>query len=253
MRNINILLVEDNEVNQIVACALLRRWGLTVTIANDGKKALALVQSKNFHLILMDLQMPEMDGYESTNHIRAIDDPYFKNVPIIAFSASTMINTKELAVSYGMTDFINKPICAEELQEKINYYVISRENQYPQSDVISIDIDEHTDGDPAFKYELLCLLIENIQELKQSLQQTLSENEPQHFLRTCHKIAASLEILNNREFNEIIETLKDHCMDNAAADINEKAKRFYGFCDRIIISLKDESLKCAGLSNTGHL
>jgi CheY-like chemotaxis protein len=250
MRNINILLVEDNEVNQIVASALLKQWGLTVTIANDGKKALALVQNKNFHLILMDLQMPEMDGYESTNHIRAFDDPYFKNVPIIAFSASSMINTKELAVSYGMTDFIHKPLCVEELQEKINHYVVASDNPHPQQDVVSINIDQHTDGDPAFKSELLCLIKENINELKQSLQHTLSVNEPQGFLKTCHKIAASLEILNNYEFTKIIESLKAHYKDNTDINIDEKAKLFYSFCDRIITALRDEVVKCEDSSKT---
>lgn len=125
MRNINILLVEDNEVNQIVASTLLKRWGYTVTIAKDGREGLLLVKSKNYHLILMDLQMPEMDGYESTTHIRAIEDNYFKTIPIIAFSASSMITTKAAALSVGMTDFIQKPLNPHELQEKINAYVSS--------------------------------------------------------------------------------------------------------------------------------
>ncbi len=123
MKNANVLLVEDNYINQKIAGAFLRKWGYTVTIANDGKEALLLIISKNYQVILMDLQMPEMDGYESTNHIRSMEDPYFKTVPIIAFSASSTINSKEAAESHGMTDFINKPLIVEEFQLKIDAYL----------------------------------------------------------------------------------------------------------------------------------
>ena len=123
MKSANVLLVEDNYINQRVAGAFLKKWGYSVTIANDGKEALMLITSKNFQVVLMDLQMPEMDGFESTNRIRSMEDPYYKNIPIIAFSASSSINSKAVAQSYGMTDFINKPLMVEEFQLKIDEYL----------------------------------------------------------------------------------------------------------------------------------
>jgi CheY-like chemotaxis protein len=123
MKGANVLLVEDNQINQKIAGAFLRKWGYTVTVANDGREAVLLITSKNFQVVLMDLQMPEMDGYESTNLIRSMDDPYFKTIPIIAFSASCTISSREMARSFGMTDFINKPLMVEEFQHKIDMYL----------------------------------------------------------------------------------------------------------------------------------
>lgn len=122
METINLLLVEDNEMNQFITGTYLRKWGVKVTIANNGQEAIALVQSQKFDVILMDLQMPVMDGFESTRAIRSLNDPYFRSVPIIAFTASTLIDSKEKAVEFGMVDFITKPFNPTDLQEKINCY-----------------------------------------------------------------------------------------------------------------------------------
>jgi CheY-like chemotaxis protein len=123
MKNANVLLVEDNFINQKVAVALLKLWGYTVTIASNGNEAVNFIATKEFQIILMDLQMPGMDGYESTSIIRSMDDPYFKNIPIIAFSASSDFATKEQARKHGMTDYITKPFMLEEFQDKMGQYV----------------------------------------------------------------------------------------------------------------------------------
>jgi CheY-like chemotaxis protein len=123
MKNANVLLVEDNFINQKVAVALLKMWGYTVTIASDGEEALTYVISKEYQIILMDLQMPGMDGYESTSRIRSMEDPYFKNIPIIAFSASDDFMTREQARKHGMTDYISKPLMLAEFQNKIGQYI----------------------------------------------------------------------------------------------------------------------------------
>ena len=85
---IRVLLVEDDIINHKMASRLLIKWGMEVTVANDGAEAISLIKGKKFTLVLMDLQMPDMDGCEATTIIRALDDPYYKTVPIIAFSAS---------------------------------------------------------------------------------------------------------------------------------------------------------------------
>src|SRR6186713_3262863 len=150
MKNVNVLLVEDNQVNQMLAGICLRKWGMGVTIANHGKEALSLIQSRDFQVVLMDLQMPEMDGYESTIRIRAMEDSYFKNIPIIAFSASSMIDSKEKAMEHGMTDFVTKPLMAEELKSKINAYVVDK-NDTKEDRKLYFDIDEYAEGDSEFK------------------------------------------------------------------------------------------------------
>jgi CheY-like chemotaxis protein len=240
MKNINILLVEDNEVNQIVASTLLKRWGIGVTIAPDGKQALILIQEKRFQLVLMDLQMPEMDGFESTKQIRALEDQYFKNVPIIAFTASSMISSRESAMAFGMTDFVSKPLDPQELQEKIDSYLVLSKNHSAGDLLQNIDFDLLTEGDTSFKCELLCSLIDNLQELKQSLEHTLSEQKPQVFISTSHKVAPTLDILNDKDLHRSVESLKTELGSSAFGSVGAMSKKFYTFCDQFIQALHRE-------------
>jgi CheY-like chemotaxis protein len=111
--------VEDNKVNQIVARGFLKQWGISVDVANDGLEALRLVERKSYQVVLMDLQMPVMDGYEASKRIREMNDEYFKTIPIIALTASAMLGMKDKVVHSGMTDFVSKPFSPDELYSKI--------------------------------------------------------------------------------------------------------------------------------------
>jgi PAS domain S-box-containing protein len=113
---LSLLLVEDNQVNVMVAKQLLTRWKITVDIANNGKDALAWVQRKKYDLILMDLQMPEMDGFQSAETIRKAGIL----TPIFALSANVNSDARDNVIASGMNDYISKPFKPAELAEKIN-------------------------------------------------------------------------------------------------------------------------------------
>nr|WP_275957840.1 PAS domain S-box protein [Rhabdochromatium marinum] len=108
-----ILLVEDNPTNQLVARELLENMGLAVALANQGREAVTQAIAQRFDAILMDLQMPEMDGLEATRRIRAL--PQGLEVPIIAMTAAAMTADREACRSVGMNDFLSKPIDIAEL------------------------------------------------------------------------------------------------------------------------------------------
>ena len=114
-----ILLAEDNEINQIVASKILKKWELDVTIANDGLEALELVQNGEFDLVLMDINMPNMDGYEATREIRKLADPYMNSIPVIALTASAFSCVEEAVIQAGMNDHVGKPFKPEELFQRI--------------------------------------------------------------------------------------------------------------------------------------
>jgi CheY-like chemotaxis protein len=207
-----ILLVDDDEINRLVATTFLRKWDVGVTMATNGIEALELVRSKKYSMIMMDLHMPEMDGYECTSKIRSMEDDYFRNIPIIVFSASYTIDSKRKAMEYGMTDFMNKPFRHEELQEKIMMYAkpqTSSNTQAPKNlRPLKIDFDLHTDGDPVFKAELVQLLIENISELRQALSTALSNGDTQTFLKACHKVYTAVTMLNDPEFQQVVDAIR---------------------------------------------
>jgi signal transduction histidine kinase/DNA-binding NarL/FixJ family response regulator/HPt (histidine-containing phosphotransfer) domain-containing protein len=108
-----ILLVEDNEINQQVAKEILENAGFVVDIAEDGKQAVTAVEKIPFDLVLMDIQMPVMDGYEATQTIRK--NPQFKDLPILAMSASAMTQDLEESLSVGMNGHVAKPIEMQQL------------------------------------------------------------------------------------------------------------------------------------------
>ncbi len=110
-----ILLVEDNKMNVLVAGKFLKNWGIEYEVAENGKIAVKKASSNNYDLILMDLQMPEMDGYEAAKIIRASGN----NTPIMALTASALIRVQENIHSSGMDDFITKPFDPKELKRKI--------------------------------------------------------------------------------------------------------------------------------------
>lgn len=121
MKGRHILVVEDNPVNQLVIKSMLRKWkGITMDFANHGLEALEKLQAAQFDLILMDLQMPEMDGYEATQAIRAgRGRAIHQEIPIIAVTADTTDQSKIKARSVGMDDFLTKPVDPELLLEKV--------------------------------------------------------------------------------------------------------------------------------------
>ena len=109
-------------MNQKYISSLLTKWNIDFTIALDGKKAVEQAQKQFFDIILMDIQMPNMDGYEATINIRNTKNPN-QNTPIIALTASAMLDQKNKAVSTGMNDFITKPFAPNNLLSVIQKYV----------------------------------------------------------------------------------------------------------------------------------
>ena len=114
-----ILLVEDNHVNQMLARTLLERVGHSVVVANNGFEAIEALDQGRYDLILMDVRMPDMDGYETTRRVRA-GQTAASRLPIIAMTANAMKGDRDACLAAGMNDYIAKPVCFDELIAKIN-------------------------------------------------------------------------------------------------------------------------------------
>jgi len=115
----DILLVEDNSTNQELALAILNRACLTVDLAGDGQEAVRKVAENEYRLIIMDIQMPVMDGYQAAASIRSMADPAKAKIPIIAMTADAFPEDKDRCLAAGMNDFISKPFKPDELVRKI--------------------------------------------------------------------------------------------------------------------------------------
>jgi CheY-like chemotaxis protein len=117
---LRILVAEDNKVNQLIAKKLLGRLGHFVVVAGDGRSAVEELKKQRFDLALMDLQMPEMDGYTATRTIREYEKPLNRHTPIIAMTANAMESDKESCLAAGMEGFVSKPVNVQELEEQID-------------------------------------------------------------------------------------------------------------------------------------
>jgi CheY-like chemotaxis protein len=119
-RSLRVLLAEDNPVNQTLAMRILEKLGHNVQVVNDGREALRRSQAEEFDLILMDVQMPEMDGLEATKAIRAAEASTGKHMSIIAMTAHAMKGDREKCLSAGMDGYLSKPIRIDELKRTMS-------------------------------------------------------------------------------------------------------------------------------------
>lgn len=122
-KGIHVLLAEDNKTNQVLMSGIFKRKMFMVDVAGNGKKALEKFHQNTYDIVLMDIQMPEMDGYEATQSIRASEKLTGKHIPIIALTANTTEQDRERCIQAGMDDYISKPIKPNVLFECIRKYV----------------------------------------------------------------------------------------------------------------------------------
>jgi signal transduction histidine kinase/ActR/RegA family two-component response regulator len=122
LKGTRLLIAEDNQINVVLAKEFMKQWDVDCDVAENGEIALMLVQTNHYDMVLMDLQMPEMDGYQTTTAIRELPDAKYKTLPIIALTASAMLDIQDKAFTVGMNDYVSKPFNPNELHRKIAAY-----------------------------------------------------------------------------------------------------------------------------------
>ncbi len=187
-----ILLVEDNPVNQRLAVKLLQKAGHQVQTANNGRMACEMVEQGSFDLILMDVQMPEMDGFEATAKLRA--RPELAHLPIIAMTAHALAGDRERCLAAGMDDYITKPLKVEDLSAAISRWV---KHNMPQPHVQEIEpvdlpaLQKLTDGDNEFLQELVELFLADAPERLARLQAAVAASSAKDIRSEAHGLKGS--------------------------------------------------------------
>jgi CheY-like chemotaxis protein len=141
--SLQVLLAEDNPVNQTLAVRLLQRRGHVVTVAQNGREALAMLDQNHFDAVLMDIEMPEMDGFSATRAIRAREKNSGEHVPIIAMTAHAMRGMKEECLNAGMDGYLAKPIQAGELYASLDELCNPVAIDPPKGSDSLLEIDKH--------------------------------------------------------------------------------------------------------------
>ncbi len=202
--NLKVLLVEDNKINQLLAKQILVGWGVNVEIANDGFEAIAKLQRRSYDLILLDLQMPEIDGFEVAKFVRKTIKPPANEIPIVALTADAFTETKIRTQEAGMNDFITKPYQQRDLFRVLRKFSNPEEEKYFQLQE-SIELEEKEIGkaldfefikekfgkdQDTFKY-ILEVFKNDIGEEISSVREFLVKKDTQSPIRLVHKLVST--------------------------------------------------------------
>lgn len=228
-----ILLAEDDRVNQKITTQFMAGWNMQIEIANNGQEALSMLSAAPFDLVLMDLDMPVMDGIQTTHEIRHGGTSY-ANIPIFAFTASTEADSREKARGLLMNDFICKPLNPGQLLCKINEHVVQ---PLVEPRPINIRFDHFQDADAKFRYDLASLMAQNIRELEQALFKSFYSSDQKDFHAAAHKAKSTLVLLNDQEYEYIVDNLKESLHAGDRKVLTEKINRFSVLSESIIKSL----------------
>lgn len=199
-RPLHVLLAEDNTVNQLVASRLLEKHGHQVVTVGSGREALAQLKIATFDLILMDIQMPEMDGFETTAAIRKEEDASGKHLPIIAMTAYAMSGDRERCLAAGMDGYIAKPIRAKDLIAALDHLGLSSSlaneaiptkfhEQGPMDTALAL---ARVEGDAELLKIMGALFLKELPDLLKSLHDSIAAGDAIGIERAAHKLKGSI-------------------------------------------------------------
>ncbi len=196
MRRISVLLAEDNPVNQRVAAHILEKRGHEVTVAGDGKKALAAMEDRRFDLVLMDVQMPETDGFQATAAIREKEKTTGGHVPIIAMTAHAMKGDRERCLAAGMDGYVSKPIGAIDLIRTVENPAVAQHNTRPAHQRIRSPILQRPWLDwtatSRLCRELAELFLEGCPRLMTDVREAIDRGDSQRLERAAHALKGAV-------------------------------------------------------------
>lgn len=215
---VKILVVDDNKVNQLLVKNILKKFGFSlVDTAESGKAALDKLSKGTFDLILMDVQMPEMDGYEATRIIRAHPDPGIRNLPVIALTGDAATSEKTKAKEAGMNAYIVKPYTPEELYSTLLKYIQLPSNFAPSTTLSSSNegmdlsfLSKFTDGDQSITIQLTEIFLQQVPEAIQKIEHLISEKNWSQIFPIAHKVKSSFAIFELNELKDAIASIEEY-------------------------------------------
>jgi CheY-like chemotaxis protein len=234
-----VLVAEDVELNQFLARHILESWDFEVVIAGNGLEAIQWLGKEAFDCILMDVQMPEMDGIEATHHIRGLSDPVKANIPIIALTANALKGDSEKYLAAGMTDYLAKPFDEERL-----FRVISRNlariaaapapapptttSSHDHKQDITLNnnntnmssdnprlydltmVQSVSGGDEGFIKKMVALFIETVPQNMQDLKNALQAENWEQVGKTAHKLKSTIDSMGIKSIRQEIRAVESN-------------------------------------------
>ncbi|MBK6983334.1 MAG: response regulator [Bacteroidetes bacterium] len=203
LNGVCILVVDDNLINQKVAALTLQKWNVKVKLADSAEQAYKILSDQPVDLILMDITMPDIDGFEATNNIRKQFRNPVNQVPIIAMTAAAFVGDKEKCIAAGMNDYISKPFVAEDLLQKITRLLPKQVlGHKPNFSDLTL-IYERADGDMQFLKEIIeCYIIEMPIYITE-MDNCLASKDYEEIRKQAHKMKAPIALMGALSLKEL--------------------------------------------------
>jgi signal transduction histidine kinase/CheY-like chemotaxis protein len=224
-QDIHILVVEDNEMNQNLLRHLLKGWRLSFDVVNNGIQALEMLKDRKYDLVLMDIQMPQMDGYTATEEIRL---KLKLDIPIIAMTAHAFAGEREKCLSYGMNEYIAKPINEGELYRLIKEFagietgtvVFKKNMEYEDAtkyQYVNLQyMREISGGDKQYEKTVTGLFIETIHPDLETLESAIINKDLAKLRQTAHEMKTNVSVMGlSEKLNSYLDELEYEMFDEA--------------------------------------
>lgn len=237
LKGFMVLLAEDNDVNRLYASSILKNMNCRFDVAENGFVAIEKLKSKHFDLVLMDIQMPVMDGYESTRAIRSTEA--IAHIPIVAVTANASPAERQKCIDLGMNECVSKPFTPQELYTVLKKFADARfPSRLLSSDPVVTGRDHGEkinlqylkragNNDPDFIQQMLSTIYESLPRAVQELQNAINQNNKHILERTIHRLKPSLDMLGKTAMRT--EALAMEVLLQESADprtLKERLERF---------------------------
>jgi signal transduction histidine kinase/DNA-binding response OmpR family regulator len=245
VQQIKVLIAEDNAMNQHLISHLMKSWAIDFTLVSNGREAVEALQRQAYSLVLMDLQMPEMDGYKATETIRR---SMRLDVPVIAMTAHAMAGEKERCLQLGMNDYVSKPIKETEL-----YTVIARHAQGLEekehkklgadkagTGLVNLDyLHELSGNDPDFERQILeQFIIQAPQELEE-MERSFEAGDFDQLRRVAHSLKSTIGYVGlSGHLNVHLQWIEDQAADNSTAGVADAIQQVKTGCAQAVVELE---------------
>lgn len=236
-----ILLCEDNVLNQKLVKSVIYNFGYEVDIAENGEAGIHLLSKNKYDLILMDLQMPVKDGYQTTQHIR---NEMKLNIPIIAMTAHSLVGEQERCYKEGMNGYVPKPFKQTVLLEAIKT-VMNKDIPLTQKRNIDLSfIDEVSCGDPDFRKDMIYLFLEKIPNEVTQLEEAILKNDVDTAKKLSHTMKSSLDIFMLKDLSNYVSIIeKEANLGQFSTETVGKINTLRSEITEVIAILKEQTIK----------
>jgi signal transduction histidine kinase/CheY-like chemotaxis protein/HPt (histidine-containing phosphotransfer) domain-containing protein len=234
---LKILLCEDNVLNQKLAKSVINNFGFDLDIANNGEEGIELLSQNNYDLVLMDLQMPVKDGYQTTEYIR---NEMNSSIPIIAMTAHSLVGEQERCYKSGMNAYVPKPFKQSVLLKAIKT-VMNPDNENAHKRIIDMSfMDEMSGGDSEFKKEMISLFIEKIPNQMLQLVEAFQNGNHDNVRKLAHNMKSSMDIFMLQDLSNCLSIIEEEATSGEfTAETLDKVSIFQCGIEEVVKILKE--------------